>query len=101
MGSGDVKEESHRGRASSVDGAAVLILDEISKTNDTVSMLYKSTFEVIHTWRVDFKFMPAVTAALTDGADEIRYLKPEMKDKHGVLDMKKIASATGAVWKYS
>ena len=71
---------------------------------DTVAVLWRRSQEngELHRCRVKFSFVPFVIADIDDQRDEVDqlYLRSDMKDEDGTLDMKKITEAQGAPWYY-
>lgn len=90
-------EESKRPRGFRVDKNTLVVLDEISKTNNTIKMLYNPQWEGKHAgkqaWRVDFLYVWGVTPHLPE--EEVLYMDPNMTDEDGVIDMHKIYEAKG------
>lgn len=90
-------EESKRERGYHVCKNTLVVLDQISETNETIKMLYnpqcggKQAGKQV--WRVDFLYAWGVTPHLPE--DEEIYMDPDMRDENGVLDLQKIYDAKG------
>ena len=75
----------------------LVVLDQISATNDTIKMLYNPQHEGKgagkQAWRVDFLYMWGVEPHLPE--EELVIMDPDMRDEDGVLSMQKIYNAKG------
>jgi len=92
-------EEGKGGKAPRIDREMIVVLDEISATNDTIRMLYEPQHEAKdagagrQTRRVDFLYIFGVVAYLPE--DELNFMNPDHRDENGVIDMQKIHKAAG------
>lgn len=90
------------GKATRIDREMIVVLDEISATNDTIKMLYEPQHEAKdagagrQTWRVDFLYVFGVVAYLPE--DELNFMNPEQRDENGVIDMQEIHKAAGCAF---
>lgn len=94
------KEDNKGGKAIHIDPHLLVLLDEISVTNNTIRMLYNPDHgETKDTgrqaWRVDFLYVWGVTPHLQVGREEEIFYDPDNQDENGVLDMQKICDAMG------
>jgi len=95
-------EDGKGGKAISIDSNMLVILDEVSVTNDTIKMLYNPQHEGKdagagrQAWRVDPLYVWGVVPHLPE--DELNFMNPDHRDENGVIDMQKIHKAAGVAF---
>ncbi|KAI7090656.1 hypothetical protein KC356_g1256 [Hortaea werneckii] len=98
-------EDADRPGASSIERDLMFALDDISNDKDTIAVLWKRTRSKgeLYKWRVVSRFVPLVIADLLEQqSDEVDmvYIRSDVKDEDGTLDMKKVKETIGEPWTY-
>ncbi|KAI6870904.1 hypothetical protein KC343_g10088 [Hortaea werneckii] len=98
-------EEADRPGAITIERDIMFALDDISNDKDTIAVLWKRTRgkREFYKWRVVSRFVPLVIAdLLVQQSDEVDmvYIRCDVKDEDGTLDMKKVKEMIGEPWTY-
>ncbi|GAB1734204.1 hypothetical protein NU195Hw_Modified_583t1 [Hortaea werneckii] len=98
-------EDADRPGAITIERDIMFALDDISNDKDTIAVLWNRTRGKgeFYKWRVVSRFVPLVIADLvvqrSDEVDRV-YIRSDVKDEDGTLDMRKVKETIGELWTY-